>query len=133
MLHLCLCLSFSPLGVLSEDEILVLLTELRLTAMEEVKKWRPVKPEIVPKKAKIIKWILKPDNMHKFKNLQTPRSTAKASVWKGLVDELFPQFRKPADLIKYFATASSRPQFIGNFVEEVVRVHGRLCTLCTPE
>ena len=112
---------------------MLVLTVLRKTAMEAVKKWRPIMAKIVPKKAKIVKWILKADNMHKFKTLRAAFSTSRTSVWKGLVDELFPQFRNPAALFTYFGNASRSTHFFGSFVAEVVKVHGRYCTQCAPQ
>ena len=93
-----------------------------------------MKPEIVAKKAKIVKWILKPENIHKFTTLKATFSTSKVtSIWRGLVDEVFPEITNNADLIKYFGGASRSTQFFGQFITEVVRVHRRSCRKCALE
>ena len=109
----------------------VILTELRKLAMQRVQLWSPTKPEILAKKAKIVKWILKPDNIHKFTTLKATFSTSKiTSMWRGLVDELFPEIINPAPLITYFGNASRSTHFFGEFVTEVVRVHRQHCRKC---
>ena len=89
-------------------------------AMDRVKQWNPTKPKIVAKKPKIVKWILKPENIHKFKTLKATFSTSKVtSIWRELVDELFPGIINNADLIIYFCSASRSTNLFCEFVTGV--------------
>ena len=102
-----------------------------MDALERVKQWQPTRLDIVQRKANIIKWIFL--NVHEFKTLKETFSTAKSSVWKGLVNELFPSSvgKNAAGLIRYFGNASKSPHFFGSFVDAVVKLHRIHCDQCS--
>lgn len=108
---------------------------LRRKAFGSLFKWRPNTPMIRSARSKIIRWILHPTNIHKFRSKKVAQTTSRSvSVWTELVPDVFPESRnnqRVTDrIVRILALgARSSDSYFGSFVATVVKAHNSCCTV----
>ena len=110
-----------------------ILRGLRNKGFDDLIKWRPKNPMIKSHRSEIIRWILHPSNVHKFRSKEVVETTSHdSSVWWGLVTDVFPQSRNKkrvhARIVQNLScsTRSSDSSF-GSFVAAVINAHNTYC------